>query len=158
MRRPGVRIFVYWNFIIHQNFLEFLQPIQDLRTYTDWIGQQRVARFYRGFLFIWFLGFIGLGFIRLPWSIINRCRHWHWRDVTVSPFSNLTFTYSWWRRGSRRWWRMTLLFHRCPRSWWRSRWRTWQAKNHDRNEVLRIEKLSESRFKWDVVFWPLIHS
>ena len=34
---------------------------------------------------------------------------------------------------------MTLLFHRCPWSWWRCGGRTWQAWNHDRNEVFRIE-------------------
>ena len=55
MRRTGVRASVYWNFIIHQILPEFLQPFQDLRI-------QRVAPFYRGFLFIWFLDFIGLGF------------------------------------------------------------------------------------------------
>ena len=47
MRRTGVSISVHWNFIIHQNFPEFLQPLRDLR-------RQRVAPFYRGFLFIVF--------------------------------------------------------------------------------------------------------
>ena len=39
-----VRIFVYLNFIIHQFFPEFLQPLRDLRI-------QRVAQFYRVFIF-----------------------------------------------------------------------------------------------------------
>ena len=47
MRRTGVRISMYWNFIIHQNFPEFLQPLRDLRT-------QRVTLFLLGFLFICF--------------------------------------------------------------------------------------------------------
>ena len=57
-----------------------------------------------------------------------------------SLFSNLNFTYCRWRRwGWRRWWGMTLLFYRCPWGWWRGRGRTWQAWNHNRNEILRIE-------------------
>ena len=55
MRRTGVRVSVFWN----QFFPEFLQPFRDLRV-------QRVGQFYRGFLFIWFLDFIGLGFLRFP--------------------------------------------------------------------------------------------
>ena len=47
------------NFIIHQIFLEFLQPFRDLRI-------QRVTPFYRRFFFICFWCFIGLGFVRLP--------------------------------------------------------------------------------------------
>ena len=46
---------MYWNFIIHQNFPEFLQPLLDLRI-------QRVASFYRGFLFTWVFGFYWLEF------------------------------------------------------------------------------------------------
>ena len=56
---------MFRNFIIHQNFPEFLQPLWDLRI-------QRVSSFYRSFLFISFWGFIGSGFIRFTWSIINR--------------------------------------------------------------------------------------
>ena len=62
--------------------------------------------------------FVGLDFLRFPWSIINQLRHWHWRDVIVRcifPFSNRNFAYCRWRRWRwRRWRRMTLLFHRCP--------------------------------------------
>ena len=92
------------------------------------------------FFFIWFWDFIGESFIRLPWSIINGSWHKHWRGVPVNPifsFSNLNFTYRWWRR---RWWGMTLLSRRCLWSRWRSRGRTWQAWNHNRNEVLRVAK------------------
>ena len=58
------------------------------------------CQFYRGFLFICFWVIIGLGFIRLPWSIINRSWHVHWRDVTVNSifsFSSLNFTYCRWK-------------------------------------------------------------
>ena len=34
-------------------------------------------------LFYWFWDFVGLGFIRLPWSIINRIRHWHCNQIVV---------------------------------------------------------------------------
>ena len=54
LRRTGVRVSVYWNFIIHQNFSEFLQPLRDVST-------RRVAPFYRGFIFIWFWVFGWLG-------------------------------------------------------------------------------------------------
>ena len=89
MRRTGVRVSVYWNFIIHQIFHEFLQPLRALRT-------QRVVPFYRGFVFICFRSFIGLDIIRSPLSIINQLRHWHWRDVTIECiflFSNRNFIY-----------------------------------------------------------------
>ena len=56
---------MFRNFFIHHNFPEFLQPLWDLRV-------QRVSSFYRGFLFVSFWGFIGLGFIRFPWSNTNR--------------------------------------------------------------------------------------
>ena len=35
---------------------------------------------------------------------------------------------------------MTLLFHMCLWSWWKSRRWTWQAQNHNKNEVLRVAK------------------
>ena len=50
------------------------QNVRDFRT-------QRVALFLLGFLFICFWGFIGLGIIRSPWSLINQIWHLHWRDV-----------------------------------------------------------------------------
>ena len=56
MRRTGVRASLQWNFIIHQIFPEFLQPSRDLRITT------RVTPFHRGFLFIGFWVFVGLGF------------------------------------------------------------------------------------------------
>ena len=98
---------------------------------------------HNGSLWIPFIGFsifIGLGFIRSPWSIINRIWPLHLRDVNpIFSFSSLNFTYcKWRRRGWRRWWAMTLLSWRCPWSWWRSRRRTWQAWNHSRNDVLRV--------------------
>ena len=42
---------------------------------------------------------------------------------------------------------------KCARSWWvRSRGRTWQAWNHNRNEVLRVARNPKPGFLWDVVF------
>ena len=55
MRGTGVRVSMLWNFVIHQIFSEFLQPLQDFRT-------QWVALFPLGFLFILFLGFRWLGY------------------------------------------------------------------------------------------------
>ena len=79
---------------------------------------------------------------RLLRSFTNGMGHLHWSDVTVNAIfssSILNFTYCWWRRwGWGRWWRMTLLSWRCLWSWWRSRRRTWQAWNYNRNEVFRI--------------------
>ena len=51
MRRTGVRVSLFRNFIIHLIFPEFLQPFRNLRI-------QRVAPFYRSLHFIWFLDFI----------------------------------------------------------------------------------------------------
>ena len=113
---------------------KFLQPFRNLRIVTQ------VSPVDCGL----FRCLFGLGFHRFLRSIINELRHWHWRDVTVRcifPFSNRNFAYCRWRRwAGRRWWAMILLSWRCPWSWWRSRRRTWQARNHDRNEVLRIAK------------------
>ena len=51
-----------------------------------------------------------------------------------------------------------LLFHRCPWSWWRCRGRTWQAWNHDRNEVLRIADYPNSVFNemWFLTIDPFV--
>ena len=54
MRRTGVRVSVFRNSVIHSISSEFLQPLRDLRI-------QRVAPFYRGFVFIWFWVFGWLG-------------------------------------------------------------------------------------------------
>ena len=129
--------------IIHQIFPEFLQPLRDLGTCTTWVDKQRVAPIPLGFLLIWFCILVGLVNIKSPRSAINRSWHVHWSDVThssISSFPSLNFTYCRWRRrrAGRRWWGMTLLSWRCLWSWWRSRGRTWQAWNHNRNEVLRI--------------------
>ena len=155
---------MYWNFVIHQIFPEFLQPLRDLRT-------QRVALFPLGFLFIGFWIFIGLVIIRSPRSVIIRSWHVHWRDVTLSSilsFSSLGFTYCrWWRRAWRRCWAMTPLSWKCPWSWWIRSWkRIWQARNLNRNPVLNemwfltidpfirisvfIAKLSERQHCWCV--------
>ena len=92
--------------------------------------------------FFVFSDFVGLVNIRSPRSVINRCWHSYWRDVTLSSifsFSSLNFTYCRWRRrGRRRWWGMTFLSWRWLWSCWRSRRRSWQAWTHKRNEVLRV--------------------
>ena len=59
MRRTGVRASVFWNFIIHQIFSEFLQPLRNLRIIT------RVSPFYRGLFFFGFgilLAWVSSGF------------------------------------------------------------------------------------------------
>ena len=94
MRRTCVWISVFRNSVIHKIFSEFLQPFRDLRI-------TRVSTFYRGFLFIWFWDFVGLDFLRFPWSIINKLRHWHWRDATIRCiflFSNRNFIYCMWKK------------------------------------------------------------
>ena len=108
-----------------------------------------------GFTFYCFWDFVGLDFLRLPRSVINQLRHWHWRDVIIRcifSLSNQNFAYCRCRRwGWRRWGRrMTLLFHRCPSSWWRSRGRTWLDWNHNKNEVLCIAHYPNPVFdgKW----------
>ena len=119
MRRTGVRASLQWNFIIHQfslNHSGISEP--------NGLPRSIVVSFFFG---------VGLDFIRLPRFVIHQLRR------RVFPFSNLNFANCRWRRwGWRRWRRMTLLFHRCPWSWWRCRGRTWQTRNHDWNEVLRV--------------------
>ena len=69
MRRTGVTISEYWNFIIHQNFSEFLQPLRDLRT-------QRFTLFLRGFLFIGFgilLAWVSSGRPDLSSTVVDTC-------------------------------------------------------------------------------------
>ena len=83
----------------------------------------------------------------------------HSPTILIFPFSNLNFTYCRWRRwGWRRWWGMTLLFHRCPWSWWRSRGWTWQAWNHNRNEVLCVTNNANSVFDemWFLTIDPFV--
>ena len=53
MRRTGVRASLYWNFIIHQNFPEFLQSLRNLRI----VRTQRATPFYLWFPFYLF-GFL----------------------------------------------------------------------------------------------------
>ena len=60
MRRTGVRVSVYWNFIIHQILPEFLQPFRNLRIVTQ------VPPFNRGLFFYGFLEFGWLGFPQVP--------------------------------------------------------------------------------------------
>ena len=43
--------------------------------------------FDRGFFFICFWDFVGLGFHKFHRSIINQLRHWHWRDATIRASS-----------------------------------------------------------------------
>ena len=164
--RIGVRVSVFWNFVIHQIFPEFLQPLRNFRIYrVSPFPQQRVSPFFSCF-FLFFWIFICLVNIGWPWSLMNRIWHLHGRDVTLSsilPFSSLDFTYSWfWRRAGRRCWAMTPLSWKCPRSWWvRSRRRIWQAIPFQmRCGFLTIDpfvglpvfiaKLSERQYCWHV--------
>ena len=139
MRETGVRVSMFRNFVIHQIFSEFLQPLWDFRIITG-LSVLSVVLFCLFFFFLKKKNNINIGSSR---SLINRSWHSHWRDVTfnsIFSFSSLNFTYCRWRRRAwRRCWAMTPLSRKCPWSWWIKSWRRicWQAWNHDRNEVLR---------------------
>ena len=64
----------------------------------------------------------------------------------------LNFAHCRWRR----WGWMTLLSRRCLWNWWRSRGRTWQAWNHDGNEIFRIANCSNPVFNemWLLTIGP----
>ena len=165
------------NFIIHQIFSEFLSPLLDFRTCATPVGKQRVFAVLPWSPFICFWDFL-VGLVTLlvigftanngfPRSIINiGTWHKHWRSVTfisTFSFSSLTVAWhscSWWSRrawgGSRM---MTLLSWRCHWCWrMRTAGRTrWQARNHDRNEVLRVTHYPNPVLN-EMWFWPLIHS
>ena len=162
MRRTGVWISVFRNSIIHQTFSELLRPLRyiGIQQRSTWVIKQQASPFYRGFLFMCFFGIFGLAWRPCSWldsrqstgfscPIINMWTwHRHWRRINfilILSFSNLTITWycrSWWRRRS--WGRcrmMPLLSWRCP---WSCMMRTgrrtrWQAWNHNRNEVLRVQ-------------------
>ena len=156
MRRTGVWVSAFRNFIIHQIFPEFLQPLQDFRTCATWVRLVKL-------LVIGFTADNGL-----PRSIINiETGHRHWRGITFSSilsFSSLIITWCccrWWRRRAwRRCRTMPLLSWRRPWSWMiRTEGRTrWQAWNHDRNEVLRVALYPSPVFNEMRFFGPLIHS
>ena len=113
------------------------------------------------FLFVFLVVLVGLATLLVigftanngcPRSIIN-IWHRHWRGITFSSilsFSSLPFTWCccrWWSR--RAWGRctmITLLSWRCHWCWrMRTGGRTrWQAKIHDRNEVLRVTLYSNT--------------
>ena len=75
MRRTGVRISLYWSFIIHQISPEFLQPFRNLRIVTQ------VSPFDRGLFLLSFRNLVGLDFHRFPpfyhqqiWTLaLERC-------------------------------------------------------------------------------------
>ena len=70
---------MHWNFIIHQIFSEFLQPLRDFRITT------RVSLCsLLSLLFIWFWFFIGLDQYQVALICSSTVvRHSYWRDVTV---------------------------------------------------------------------------
>ena len=152
--RTGVRVSMFRNFVIHQIFSEFLQPLGDVRACTTWVGkqqvtpfpQQRVSPFFQFFFWWGFWDLVGLVHKGLLRSTVNRSWHVHWRDVILNSillFSSLITTWCyrrWWWRAWRRCSTMTPLSWKCPWSWQiRTGGRTrWQAWNHDRNEVLRL--------------------
>ena len=59
---------MFWNFVIHQIFSDFSQPLRDFRACTTWVGKQRVDLFPLGFLFYLFFDFYFL----FAWSISGR--------------------------------------------------------------------------------------
>ena len=63
-RRTDVRISVCWNFIIHQIFPEFLQPLRDFRACTIWVGRPVPSwvpflNIFFDFLLAWSISFRG---------------------------------------------------------------------------------------------------
>ena len=118
--------------------------------------------------FSWFSFLFGFGFLV---GLVNGSHRsspfnmwtWHKCWIGISPThvclcSILTVvwqSHDWWGRWTCGRHRMiNLLLWRCHWCWRRKTGgRTrWQARNHDRNGVLRIALESEHRFKWDVVF------
>ena len=96
-----------------------------------------------------------------PFLPFNTCAwHKHWMGIyptQVFPCSSLTVawpSHGWW--GRRAWGRyrmINLLSWRCHGCWREKTggWTRWQARNHDRNEVL-CSTVFENHFQWDVFF------
>ena len=107
-----------------------------------------------GFLLAW----LSSGRPDLSSTVVDTCTGEMSLSVRSSRSRVWIFTYCRWRRWSwRRWWGMTLLSWGCLWSWWRSRGRTWQAWNHDRNEVFCVANYPNPVFN-EMCFRPLIHS
>ena len=162
MRRTGVRVSAFRNSIIHWIFSEFLQPFRYVRT-------QRFAPFWIVvFVFIWFWTFGWLGQRVAPFFSFYM---WTWHrcwmgnyPTQVFPCSSLTVAWhscGWWsRRALGRRGMINFLPWRCHGCWRRKvggRTR-WQARNHDRNEVLRVALYSNTVFNemWFLTVDPLV--
>ena len=153
MRRTGVRASLWWNFIIHQIFPEFLQPLRDFRTQrrSTWVGKQRVSQFYRGFLLF---GFGIFGWLRskqrVSHSIIaSTCEldtGTGWESIPLrSSFSRVSLSLYTVVVGEVDeleedvGWLISCLEGVIEVEKMRTGGRTrWQAWNHDRNEVFRV--------------------
>ena len=152
---------MFRNFIIHQIFSEFLQPLRDL-----WIKrvspflQQRVfpdlsvVLFFFGFE-SFFLAWSTSGLPDLSSTVVDTVTGEASLFYSILSFSSPSITYCrWWRRAWRRCGTMTLLSWKCPWSWRTRSWTRicWQAWNHNRNDVLRVALYPNPVLKWDVVF------
>ena len=119
MRRTCVWVSAIRNSVIHKILSEFLQPFRK-------IGTPRVAPFFPFNMWTWHTYWMGIYPLRSP------------------PCSSLTVAWhscGWWsRRASGRCRMINLLSWRCHWCWrMRTGGRTrWQARNHDRNEVLCV--------------------
>ena len=137
--RTGVWVSVFRNFIVHQFFSEFLQPLRDFRACTTWVGKQRVAPFPQQraspfrVSFDWVLDVdrwttvvdTVTGDLSLS---VRSCRSRVLVSLTVGDEDELEEDVEQW-----------LPSWKYPWSWWiRSRRRIWQAWRHNRHEVLRF--------------------
>ena len=90
MRRTGVWVSLFRNFIIHEIFSEFLQPLRDFRTWrcSTWFGKQRVSLFYHGILFICFWEFlVDLGLLVIGFSPFYRALLFIWFWILLAWFT-----------------------------------------------------------------------
>ena len=105
MRRTGVWVSVFKNSVIHEIIYGFLKPFQDFRACVTCVSIQRVAPFYRGFLFICFwkllVGFVTLlvigfrasnGCNRSIINIVTWHKHWRVRFSVRSSLSRVSLS------------------------------------------------------------------
>ena len=164
---------MFWNFIIHQIFLWahaatpwLFKSLHDQSRQTTGrtVPSTTCLTALSVVLLHWVLDFYWLGQYRVvPIFHQPKVVDSYWRNVTLSSilsFSSLAFTYCRrWKRAGRKCWAMTLLSWKIPWGWWiRSRRRIWQPWKHNRNEVLRVARVSESRFNeiWFLTIDPFI--
>ena len=142
IRRTGVRISMYWNFIIHQNFHEFLQPLwvsQNLHELNRLTTGRPVPSWVPFYLFSGvLLAWVSSGRPDLSSTELDACtgemslsirspRSWLWISLTVGEEDEV-------EEGVEEWLSCLEGVFEVDED---ARW-TWQAWNHNRNEVLRV--------------------